>query len=239
MLSIKTVYFFDPQKEPFLSISHSGISLAVIQDVPTKSDFPDHHFYLNFSTEQSQRQKNCNSKALYIFLNSAISTKNRNNLVIQLKPTHEMVELTCLLFMYYIQENLRFPVNETLLQFVQKMLQANESLLFSDHSFLSLLNFMRQNVHCSLNRTDFSKAFHMSESSLDNHSKEQSGMSTIRLFKEVKWNEADRLLRETSIPVNEISEKLGFKSSQHFSRAFKEHRGSSPLEIRKIGGIIK
>ena len=41
------------------------------------------------------------------------------------------------------------------------------------------------------------------------------------------------LLRETSLPVNEIAEECGFKSDSHFSRSFKKEYGVPPSGVRK------
>lgn len=41
------------------------------------------------------------------------------------------------------------------------------------------------------------------------------------------------LLKETSLPVNEIAEECGFKNNSHFSRAFKKEYGIPPSDIRK------
>jgi len=49
-----------------------------------------------------------------------------------------------------------------------------------------------------------------------------------------RLEKAQVLLRETSIPVNEIAEDCGFKSFSHFSRTFKREYGISPSQIRKF-----
>lgn len=41
------------------------------------------------------------------------------------------------------------------------------------------------------------------------------------------------LLKETSLPVNEIGEECGFKNDSHFSRAFKKEYGVPPSFVRK------
>ena len=41
------------------------------------------------------------------------------------------------------------------------------------------------------------------------------------------------LLKETSLPVNEIAEECGFKNDSHFSRAFKKEYGVPPSVVRK------
>ena len=49
----------------------------------------------------------------------------------------------------------------------------------------------------------------------------------------LRMEEAARLLRETLLPVGEISEKLGFSDQLYFSRCFHRHQGVSPTAYRK------
>ena len=48
----------------------------------------------------------------------------------------------------------------------------------------------------------------------------------------IRLNEAKRLLKETSLPVNEIAYKIGFNNVTHFNRAFKQYSNCSPQEYR-------
>ena len=53
-------------------------------------------------------------------------------------------------------------------------------------------------------------------------------MRTVRL------QEAQRLLRETDLPIAEIAEMVGYANPGHFSVAFHESFSMTPSEYKKI-----
>ncbi len=58
------------------------------------------------------------------------------------------------------------------------------------------------------------------------------GTSPGQFLFNLRMLEAKRFLRETVIPIKDISERLGYKNLSHFYRAFKSHEGLSPKEYR-------
>lgn len=58
------------------------------------------------------------------------------------------------------------------------------------------------------------------------------GASPGQFLFNLRMLEAKRFLRETLVPIKEISERMGYKNLSHFYRAFKSHEGISPKEYR-------
>ncbi len=58
------------------------------------------------------------------------------------------------------------------------------------------------------------------------------GQSTKGYIQCRRMEEACRLLRYTSLPVADISERLGFDTPSYFSRAFAKYVGQTPLQFR-------
>ncbi len=57
---------------------------------------------------------------------------------------------------------------------------------------------------------------------------------TVQQFvQEVRLREARRLLRDTDLPIAELSERIGFGNPNYFARVFREHTGTTPLRMRK------
>ncbi|MFM9328039.1 helix-turn-helix domain-containing protein [Paenibacillus mesotrionivorans] len=57
---------------------------------------------------------------------------------------------------------------------------------------------------------------------------------TVQQFvQEVRLREARRLLRDTDLPVAELSERVGYGNPNYFARVFREHTGTTPLRMRK------
>lgn len=58
------------------------------------------------------------------------------------------------------------------------------------------------------------------------------GRSALELINERVVLEAKRMLMETQYDVSEVAFKLGFNDLSYFSRFFKQHTGSTPLDFR-------
>lgn len=63
--------------------------------------------------------------------------------------------------------------------------------------------------------------------------KKETGKKFSNYLQEVRLEKSCSLLRDSRLAIGEIAEQAGFFDSAHFSRAFKEHYGCSPLEYRK------
>jgi transcriptional regulator GlxA family with amidase domain len=59
------------------------------------------------------------------------------------------------------------------------------------------------------------------------------GESLADAYRRVRLDQAAQLLRATSLAVTAVSVACGFRSSSHFSRAFRLRYGLTPVECRK------
>jgi AraC-like DNA-binding protein len=62
---------------------------------------------------------------------------------------------------------------------------------------------------------------------------EQTGLSPAEYRTRKRVQDAKQLLRETNIPITELSYKLGYSSSQYFATVFKNFTGMAPKEYRQ------
>ena len=76
--------------------------------------------------------------------------------------------------------------------------------------------------HISMNYSLFSLAF-----------KKYTGINFVNYIKELRINEAKRLLVDTDKKINEISMLVGYENEKHFMKIFKGMYGVSPSEYRK------
>ena len=63
--------------------------------------------------------------------------------------------------------------------------------------------------------------------------KDSIGKTPIDYINGIRINYALAMLSETDIPVNEISDKLGFSNPNYFHKIFKQYMVTSPLAYRK------
>ena len=66
--------------------------------------------------------------------------------------------------------------------------------------------------------------------------RDHMGQSPGVFLRGLRVNEAGTLLRDTGLPLREISMRSGFYSSQHLMRTFQRLHGISPSEYRRSGG---
>ena len=60
--------------------------------------------------------------------------------------------------------------------------------------------------------------------------KEMTGVPTGKFLRNLRMEQAARLLREGKVNVSQIADKVGYNDLSHFSTAFKLHFGMSPTE---------
>ncbi len=82
--------------------------------------------------------------------------------------------------------------------------------------------------------SDYAKALDITPTHLSRICNKACGRSASALLSERIIYEAQRLLSETKLPVQKVSEQLGFTSPAYFSRSFQIHTGMSPTAFRKI-----
>lgn len=88
----------------------------------------------------------------------------------------------------------------------------------------SLLSMEDVGSHIGLSRAYFCALFH-----------KEMGVSFSNYLKNLRIEEAKRLLRETNLKVLDIAASTGFASAKYFSYVFKQTTGKTPVEFQKSG----
>ena len=70
----------------------------------------------------------------------------------------------------------------------------------------------------------------ISRAQLHRKMKEMTGIATGKFLRNIRMEQAARLLREGKINVAQIADRVGYADQAHFSTAFKSHFGQSPSE---------
>ena len=73
----------------------------------------------------------------------------------------------------------------------------------------------------------------MSRSAFSENFTATFGQPPMTFLHNLRMQRAANLLREASYSVEEVAGRIGFSSRSHFSRAFKEHHGTSPASFRE------
>ena len=77
------------------------------------------------------------------------------------------------------------------------------------------------------------KQIGMSRASLYNKLKAITDMGANDYINKIRIEQAIKLIKETDLNFNEISDKVGFASSRYFSTSFKQYTGVTPTQYKK------
>jgi AraC-like DNA-binding protein len=90
--------------------------------------------------------------------------------------------------------------------------------------------FLEENSHGSISFEEVCKKFTQSKTNLKILFKSNVGMGVMDYYRELKIEQAKKLIREESYNFSGISELLGYHSVHYFSRYFKKATGMTPTE---------
>lgn len=96
----------------------------------------------------------------------------------------------------------------------------------------ALKDFIEQNIHRELTVKDMASAIFRSPDYVNKLFKRCYGTTPYSYYIELRIANAEALLRHTALSVSEISERLGYKSSQYFSKQFKHVKGVTASAFR-------
>lgn len=95
------------------------------------------------------------------------------------------------------------------------------------------MEYIRENYDRDLNMAVVSNHISMNYSLFSYVFKQYTGNNFVNFLKEIRIEEAKRLLEETDMKVIDISAKVGYENEKHFMKTFKATCGVSPTEYRK------
>ncbi len=102
----------------------------------------------------------------------------------------------------------------------------------SDHVFGRIMQRIVEDP-CAPSLSELAKLAGLSVRHLTRAFAERTGSSVHAFVERRRFDRAAQLLRETDIPVAEISRQLGFRSPAYFATAFKRNAGAAPADYRK------
>ena len=70
----------------------------------------------------------------------------------------------------------------------------------------------------------------ISRAQLHRKMKEMTGISTSEFVRNLRLEQAARLIREKKINITQVAYSVGFNNQAHFSTVFKKHFGMTPTE---------
>lgn len=118
----------------------------------------------------------------------------------------------------------------TILRNYSETIQFNNYAIGSDFSLI--VQYIQKNYK-ALTLNDLAEYFHYSESHLSLLIKKNLGLKFTTLITNLKMEDSKDYLINTDLPIEKISEYVGYNSVEHFSRMFKRYYKKSPQQYRK------
>lgn len=101
-----------------------------------------------------------------------------------------------------------------------------------DERLNEIMNYIQSN-YLSVTLESLSEEFHLSKQYLSKYIKEKSGNTFGDIVKLIRMKKAKALLKNESMQIEVISEKVGYLNVEHFNRQFKKQFGMTPGQYRK------
>ena len=106
----------------------------------------------------------------------------------------------------------------------------------TSHKIREAIRYIKENYKSDLNMAVVSNEVSMNYSLFSSAFKNYTGTNFVGFVRDLRINEAKKLLEETPLKVNEISARVGYDNEKHFMKSFKAIVGVSPSEYRKNMG---
>ncbi|MFY9235040.1 MAG: helix-turn-helix transcriptional regulator [Fimbriimonadaceae bacterium] len=86
---------------------------------------------------------------------------------------------------------------------------------------------------------DIAEALYLSPNRLTNVFREETGKTPIQFYRELRAEEAYRLLTSTTLPIKRVAAKIGMPNLHQFNRFCREMLGAAPRPIRNDREIMQ
>lgn len=98
---------------------------------------------------------------------------------------------------------------------------------------------LRREFNQPLSMENLAKDLGMSSSGFHHHFKAVTDLSPLQYQKQLRLQEARRLMLSESLDVSKAGYKVGYDNPSHFSRDYKKHFGKAPLhDVESLRGLI-
>lgn len=94
------------------------------------------------------------------------------------------------------------------------------------------IRYMDENFHKNISLDDVAKEMNMSYHYFSKFFKDSTGKNFVDYLTELRIEKAKEILKEASINVKEVCDKVGYSDPNYFSKIFKKVTGMTPTEYR-------
>jgi AraC-like DNA-binding protein len=92
---------------------------------------------------------------------------------------------------------------------------------------------LHTHYHEKLTVEMLARTFHTNRTTLEERFRQATGAPIMTYLIRLRLRLAAAMLHDTALPISEVADRVGFKDTTHFGRAFRKYIGCSPLEYRQ------
>lgn len=115
----------------------------------------------------------------------------------------------------------------------EKIVDANTKMDSTKDTIRKAISYIDQHLKDELTQKDVAAHVHLNPSYFSVFFKEQVKMNFSEYVTRRRIQRAKELMISTNLPINEIAEEAGYKTSKYFIKLFKENEGMTPSAYRK------
>ncbi|BBM82149.1 helix-turn-helix domain-containing protein [Candidatus Uabimicrobium amorphum] len=101
-----------------------------------------------------------------------------------------------------------------------------------DDEVQQIVDYLNENYHQKVTITQLTEMFAMNRTTMAEKFHKATGMSVISYLSKIRIQMACILLRDTTLRVYEIMQRVGHEDATHFGRTFRKQMGKSPSKYR-------
>lgn len=150
-------------------------------------------------------------------------------------PKHTFDNISLLILMLEEEQNnsLNAYLFGSILEYVLKFKKSSENLYYKDERIYLLLDLIEKNFINEKSAAFYARELDLTTKRLNELTKKYLNKTVSSLIFERNIIEIKRELTYSNLTIAKISDKLGFNTSSHFSKFFKQNTSYSPLEFRE------
>lgn len=116
----------------------------------------------------------------------------------------------------------------------EKIVNTNNKMDSTKDTIRKAITYIDQHLKDELTLKDVASHVHLNPSYFSVLFKEQANLNFSEYVTRRRIQRAKELLVSTNLPINEIAEEVGYKTSKYFIKIFKEIEGITPSTYRKM-----
>lgn len=132
-----------------------------------------------------------------------------------------------------ITQNLAMTMVMYMFRIINEQNREASQLLQSNAGVRQATAYIQAHLHEEMTLEEIAKHCHMSKYYLSHQFTQVQGISLSTYILQSRITKSMQLLRETTMPVKEIAESVGFHDVPYFCRTFKKETSLTPLQYRR------